>query len=295
MNIDETIFLAKQRKTLWDALVGELKNFSFLNEQSKYGVRVGVAVALATYLAWVIQLPDVYWSSMSAFIASQGTLGSTLSKAFMRLLGTVLGGVAGFFCAALFSPNLVLFIIVAIGICVVPFYFREIDQKFNYTWILSAVTAIIVMFSMITANVPDPDTAYNIMVNRIMEVCLGVIIAAFCAYLIFPNLSARVARKKLIKIYATWGELLQFVFEKYNGAENQEAFWKLYSQQATEINQLYNLLQAVEYERKLWKIQLPYEALERFARELDEIIIYSYERLSGNVNPQDFNLSLIHI
>lgn len=289
MNIDETIFLAKQRKTLWDTLTQEIKNFSFLNEQSKYGVRVGVAVAIATYLAWVIQLPDVYWASMSAFIASQGTLGSTISKAFMRLLGTVLGGIAGFICAVFFSQNLVLFIMFAIGICVVPFYFREIDQKFNYTWILSAVTAIIVMFSMVSASVPDQDTAFTTLVNRTMEVCLGVIVSAICAYVVFPNLSARIARKKLIKIYANWGDMLQKIFDKYNGIDNHDDFLKLYLQQANEINQLFNLLQAVEYERKLWHIQLPYEALERFARELDEIFIYSYERLSGSKNTTDFS------
>ena len=288
MSWDTRFFLANERKILWDALVKEIKGFSFLNSQSRYAIRVALAVVLSILVAWLIQLPEAYWSGMSAFIASQGTLGTTFGKALMRLIGTWVGGIAGFFCNVFFADNLVFFILFGVGICIVPFYFREIDQKFNYTWVLSAVTAIIVMFSALSAPIPDVESAYRICFERISEVSLGVVVTTVCAYLIFPNLSARIARKKLIVIYRNWENLFQLVFEKYNGCDNQAIFNEAYINQTKQINALFDLLQAVEYERKLWDIKLPYEALERFARELDEILVYCYERLESGSHQYNF-------
>ncbi|MFT6835734.1 MAG: uncharacterized membrane protein YgaE (UPF0421/DUF939 family) [Francisellaceae bacterium] len=283
------IFLPQERKKLWDAVVDEIKSYSITGSQSRFAIRVASAVTLSVLIAWLIELPETYWCAISAVVASQGTLGGTISKAMMRFIGTVVGGFAGLICNLLFSQNLILYMFFGSMLCIIPFYFREIDQKFSYAWTLTAVTAIIVMFGGISAATPDPQTFYSIFFYRVSEVSLGILVSTLCAYFIFPDLSAKIARKKLILIYANWDVLINKLFDAFNGNKNKTDFDNIYYKQANEINSLFDLLQAIKQESKFKKIKLPYSGLEQCARELDESIVYCYDKLSGSPSVYDFD------
>src|ERR1700677_201504 len=59
-----------------------------------FGLRLWVAVCLALYIAFWLQLDNAYWAGTSAAVVSQPTVGASLRKGWFRLIGTVVGAVA---------------------------------------------------------------------------------------------------------------------------------------------------------------------------------------------------------
>ena len=59
-----------------------------------YGVRLWVAVCLALFVAFRLELENPSWAGASAAIVCQPVLGASLRKGWFRLVGTVIGAIA---------------------------------------------------------------------------------------------------------------------------------------------------------------------------------------------------------
>jgi hypothetical protein len=70
-----------------------------------YGVRLWVAVCLALFVAFWLQLDDPYWAGATAAAVCQPVLGASLRKGWYRLIGTVAGVVAAVVLTACFPQN----------------------------------------------------------------------------------------------------------------------------------------------------------------------------------------------
>jgi uncharacterized membrane protein YgaE (UPF0421/DUF939 family) len=64
---------------------------------AEQAVETGIAGSIALYLARLLQLPQGYWATMSAFVVLQSDAPSTLSVSWDRLIGTAIGAVTGAF------------------------------------------------------------------------------------------------------------------------------------------------------------------------------------------------------
>jgi uncharacterized membrane protein YccC len=149
-----------------------------------FSVRTFAAAMLALYIAFAFDLDRPYWAMASAYIASQPLSGATRSKAFYRLLGTVLGASA----TVVLVPNLVdapallsLALALWTGLCL---YFALLDRTpRSYTFMLAGYTAAIVGFP----SVSTPDAIFMTAVARVEEIGLGIACASVMASIVFPR------------------------------------------------------------------------------------------------------------
>jgi uncharacterized membrane protein YccC len=74
-------------------------------------LRLWIAVCLALYIAFWLELDNAYWAGTSAAIVCQPRLGASLRKGSFRMIGTVLGALAIVVLTAYFPQSRVGFLI----------------------------------------------------------------------------------------------------------------------------------------------------------------------------------------
>jgi uncharacterized membrane protein YccC len=138
----------------------------------------------ALYIALALGLPRPYWAVTTAYIVSQPLSGAVRSKAVYRVCGTILGGVA----TVALVPNLVnsppllcLALALWVGGCLVISLLDRTPR--SYLLMLAGYTAALIGFPAVT----QPEAAFDLAVNRIVEVGLGILCASLAHSLIFPR------------------------------------------------------------------------------------------------------------
>jgi uncharacterized membrane protein YccC len=76
-----------------------------------FGLRLWIAVCLALYIAFWLQLDSPSWAGTTAAIVCQPSLGSSLRKGWFRMVGTAIGGVAIVVLTACFPQDRTVFLI----------------------------------------------------------------------------------------------------------------------------------------------------------------------------------------
>ncbi|MFK4724662.1 putative membrane protein YccC [Bradyrhizobium niftali] len=79
------------RPTFWNAVV---ERFVRSGSPLLFGVRLWLAVSLALYVAFWLQLDNAFWAGTSAAIVCLPYLGASMRKAWFRMIGTVIGAAA---------------------------------------------------------------------------------------------------------------------------------------------------------------------------------------------------------
>src|ERR1700688_2954447 len=76
-----------------------------------FGLRLWVAVCLALYIAFWLQLDNAYWACTTAAIVCQPSLGASLRKGWFRMIGTIVGAVVIVVLSAIFPQERVGFLL----------------------------------------------------------------------------------------------------------------------------------------------------------------------------------------
>jgi uncharacterized membrane protein YccC len=159
-----------------------LKRFGF--PEAIFSINSFIAAMLALYIAFSIGLPRPYWAMLTVYITVQPLSGALRSKAFYRVIGTTVGGVA----AVIMVPNLVnspmvlsFALALWVGICL---YLSLLDRTPRaYIFMLAGYTAGIIGFPSVTA----PETIFDTALSRVEEITLGILCAALVHTIVFPR------------------------------------------------------------------------------------------------------------
>jgi len=155
--------------------------------QWRYALRNSIAMCLALWIAFVLELDEPYWALTSAAVVSFPTVGGVISKSIGRVFGSVLGASAAVLIAGhcLNDPWLfTLFIAAWLGLCT---YVSNLYQNnVSYAFALAGYTAAIIAFS--TVNVTDTGTIFDIAQARVCEVITGILCGAFMM-MVLPSTS----------------------------------------------------------------------------------------------------------
>lgn len=143
-----------------------------------------LAAVMALYVSFSLNLTNPWWAMVSVFITSQPLAGAIWSKAFYRVIGTLIGVAA----ALIMVPNLVdapelLLLVMALwmGVCL---YLSLLDRTpRGYAVMLAGYTAVLVGLPQIV----DPSGLFDAAVARAEEISIGVICTALTHGLIFPR------------------------------------------------------------------------------------------------------------
>lgn len=150
--------------------------------ENRAALRTAIGALVAILIAFKFHLQSPYWSGMSVVIVANLYTGSIIDKALMRITGTVIGAVLGYYLAGLIANSFLLYLLCSFLIIAMSVYFYYYS-KHGYAYLLGALCAFIIISQVAI----DPQNAFLVAVWRPVEIAIGVIVFAFSVYAIFPN------------------------------------------------------------------------------------------------------------
>jgi uncharacterized membrane protein YccC len=149
-----------------------------------FALKTFAASMLALVIALAMDLPRPYWAMATVYITSQPLAGATSSKAFFRVMGTLIGATM----TVALVPNLIdapellcLAIALWVGLCL---YLSLLDgTPRSYVFMLAGYTVALIGFP----SVSEPGAIFDTAVARLEEISLGIICASLVSTIVFPR------------------------------------------------------------------------------------------------------------
>ncbi|HVV12600.1 FUSC family protein [Amycolatopsis sp.] len=168
---------------------------------TRQALQVSLASAVAIVLGSMISEQRYYWAALACFVTFTGTAtaAETVSKAFDRALGTLVGvGVAIFF-ANLTHGNLVGVLIVIFGSVLAGFFL----MRFTYVLAVVFITTMVGQLYGVLHEFSD-----SLLLLRVEETALGAVIGSAVALCFLPTSTRRVARTARRNFFVAAADLL---------------------------------------------------------------------------------------
>src|ERR1700756_2912398 len=149
-----------------------------------FALKTFAASMLALVIALAMDLPRPYWAMATVYITSQPLAGATSSKAFFRVMGTLVGATV----TVAMVPNLIdapellcLAIALWVGLCL---YLSLLDgTPRSYVFMLAGYTVALIGFP----SVSEPASIFDTAIARVEEISLGIICASLVSTVVFPR------------------------------------------------------------------------------------------------------------
>jgi uncharacterized membrane protein YccC len=148
-----------------------------------FSLKAFIAAMLALGIALKFGMPRPYWAMTAVYVVANPLMGATVSKAFDRMFGTVLGA-AG---AVVLVPPLVnapelLMLAVAFWTGTLLFIALHDRTPRNYVFLLAGYTLPLLALP----NVDAPGTIFDVAVARSEEIILGIVTMSIVGTVLFP-------------------------------------------------------------------------------------------------------------
>ncbi|CAM3821022.1 FUSC family protein [Parendozoicomonas haliclonae] len=190
--------------------------------------RALLAELLAIAAIFYLDLPNPSWALLTiAFLGLKVEIGSTYVKSLARIAGTVLGGLTGAFIIITFYEHPGLLIgSLALVILLSASFTSRYQGMAGYGGFLGGITCLLVVTFCLTNT-----DIYNIgyyTLNRISEICLGVIALLISSYLIWPNSSQSQLTQSFITLRTLLGQMAALANNPQ--PDNSKSFVALHSE-----------------------------------------------------------------
>lgn len=141
--------------------------------QWRYALRNTLAMCLALWVAFVLQLDEPYWALTSAAVVSFPTVGGVISKSIGRIFGSLLGAMASLLIAGCLNDPWLFTLSIAswLGLC--TYISNHYQNNVSYAFALAGYTAAIIVFG--TVNITDTQQIFDITQARVCEVITGIL------------------------------------------------------------------------------------------------------------------------
>lgn len=179
---------------------------------AQHGVRLGVTLAIAEFLAHVLPLQRGYWIPLTAVLVLRSDFATTFTRGVARLLGTLLGAVLASL-VALTHPGPAADLILALAFATAGFIVFNV----NYAAFSTAVTAYVV-FLLAFGGLPE----HTALLDRVEATLAGGILA-LVAYAFWPTWEREIVPIRLAELLEAQGAYSAHVLDAYLGKYLQEA------------------------------------------------------------------------
>ena len=185
-----------------------------------FALKTFAASMLALVVALAMDLPRPYWAMATVYITSQPLAGATSSKAFFRVIGTLVGATM----TVALVPNLInapellcLAIALWVGLCL---YLSLLDgTPRSYVFMLAGYTVALIGFP----SVSEPGAIFDTAVARVEEISLGIICASLVSTIVFPRSVAPAVAGRVDTWLADARRLSQIVLLREGTSETRRA------------------------------------------------------------------------
>jgi uncharacterized membrane protein YccC len=166
----------------------ELSQLLSDNARARESWKTVLSVLLAVTASFIrFGLDDAYWAAFAAFMVLRTSTGETVFRGLLRILGTVMGGLTGWFLAGLAANRAELLLLAMMGVAFVSTFQFAVSPYF-YAWMFFGLTAELVL----TLTLASPQGIFLFVTVRVAEVAIGVsacVIASLIFELIWPVLT----------------------------------------------------------------------------------------------------------
>jgi uncharacterized membrane protein YccC len=143
-----------------------------------FGLRLWLAVCLALYVAFWLELDNAYWAGTSAAIMCQPSLGASLRKGWFYVIGTIFGVVAIVLLTAFTVQDRFGFLFgLAVWGAVCGFVATLLRNFAGYAAALAGYTAVIIAADELGATGGANGDVFMLAVSRGSEISIGIVSA----------------------------------------------------------------------------------------------------------------------
>jgi len=177
----------------------------FSNNGVRSGIKLAVACLLALWLALWFRLESPTWAVTTAFVLqSPKYVGAIAEKTLLRILGAVAGAFVGYLITGSLEQSPILFL-GAMGLLLTFTTSMFGGTLAPYGFHQMGYTALLVASS----GMANPSESWRIGIARCEEICLGIIVTAFVATLLWPRHARPEFQALVRRTLASLGDLLR--------------------------------------------------------------------------------------
>ena len=175
------------------------------HETARYSTKVAVAIAIAYVVGLTTRRGDLTVILWTVIIAGLPTYGATYRKMLLRLLGGVVGGLAGLAAIIIVTPNfetVLSYMMTAFVVLTLSAYAAQSSNRVNYL-ARQAGTSFVLIFAGLSPNADIYAPLW-----RVWGMTLGLIIVAAVFLIIWPEYSTDALPPRLRKMLKACIDLL---------------------------------------------------------------------------------------
>lgn len=171
-----------------------MTRWQFFSPGWSHAICTTVAVILALYVAYFLQLENPYSAATTVLVVASPIHGMVLAKSVYRFLGTLLGAAASILLMACFAQTPELFLLgTALWVGVFTAASSLLRRFRAYGAVLAGYTITLVAFGAID----KPLSIFDLAMARIAVVTVGIACSALVTILLAPNTASRDFPQKL--------------------------------------------------------------------------------------------------
>lgn len=192
-------------------------NLTFESSYFRHSLRVTLAAITGYLIALMMPHEHSSWLLMTVIIIMKPAFGSTRKRIYERLLGTVLGGLAGV-AILLLVDNIAVLLAILVLFIFLAFSF------INYNYRLAVI--FITPYVLILFQFLDPGN-FSLVKDRVVDTMIGGGIAFLASYVLWPNWEYMQLKKSLSDVLDANREYFKQVAGAYIGVPLERTAYKL--------------------------------------------------------------------
>ncbi|MEG2139312.1 MAG: FUSC family protein [Bilophila sp.] len=218
----------------------------------------GLSLVCVYALAFIWHIDKPFWAGFTVFMLSLPSIGQSLQKGLLRIVGTFIGAATGLFLFILFSQERFLLLFALSIYLSVMMYFMSGSRFYGYFFFITAIVTMIIVL----VGSKNPADVFTLAVYRSEETLLGIAVYTLITLVVAPQLSLKTFTVNIEKILQAHLTLFVQAQEQEKEGSLRDMYVK-YNEIHTLMNATQLLLPAVKLEnsqiyadRALWRSAL---------------------------------------
>jgi uncharacterized membrane protein YccC len=239
-----------------------------LSTRTKEAIKTALAMTIAYAIALSMDWPNPHWAGFAVAAISLSTVGQSLNKGAMRMLGTLLAAAFSLILIGLLPQERWWFFAVLsvfVGYCT----YRLAASKHQYFWHVAGFVAVIVC----VGSIPPTDSAFNTAILRILETGVGILSYTLVTVLLWPSNTQDQLAEAARQLAATQHALFRSYRKLLRGEGEAEETRALRLQEVQQFNQFNKALAAaITDSYEVWEVRRQWQQAQRRAADVMETL-----------------------
>ena len=222
-----------------------------LSRRAKEAIKTALAMVIAYGISLGMGWETPYWAGFAVAMISLSTVGQSLNKGTMRMLGTLIAGAAALIIIALFAQDRWWFagiLSVYLGFCM----YMVTGKQRTYFWWCCAFVCLVIC----THAAGDLTNAFDVAVLRVQQTGMGILVYTLVSVFLWPSSTRGALDQATHKLFTTQASIYRSYRALLNGQGTAEESRPLRLQQVQLLNQHEQTLLAAQTDSyEVWELR----------------------------------------